>query len=325
VRKISYIINILSLLSVLLFSGCKSRQERLEERIGHRQISWELTRFDRIFAASTASDLPRLRKDFPYLFSRADSVYVAKMKDTLMDEIFREVELAFGDMAAEEERIHALLQHLNYYYPDKALPELVTFVNEVRYPFRIAIGDSLWLVALDNYLGPDHRFYESFPKYLRAELDARYIPLDLCEQWSRTVLPPPQGRTFLDKMVYQGKQLYVAGTLVPEYESRELLRYSEEQWNWAEANEAQIWSHFIDRELLFSTDPEQDRKFLDRAPFSRFGLELDNESPGRIGRYIGYKIVTAYMKKERPTLRELAELDAQTLFRKYKPKRPDGN
>jgi hypothetical protein len=306
-------------------AGCKSREERLEEQIGNLEIHWELTRFDRIFATSSASDLPTLRKDFPYLFSMADSVYLAKMQDTLIDEIFREVDMAFGDLAVEEERIHSLLQHLKYYYPDKTLPDLVTFVNEVRYPFRIAVGDSLWLVALDNYLGPDHRFYESFPKYLRAELDARYIPLDLSEEWSRTVIPTPKGRTFLEKMVYQGKQLYVAKRLVPAYEPWDLFRYTEEQWNWAEANEAQIWSYFIEKELLFSTDPNLDRRFLDRAPFSRFQLELDNESPGRIGRYIGYKIVAAYMQKERPSLEELAELDAQTLFRKYKPKRPDGD
>ncbi len=324
-RKISYIFNILGLLAILLIASCKSREERLEEQIRGKQIHWELTRFDRVFASSTASDLPTLRKDFPYLFSMADSVYLAKMNDTLMAEIFREVENAFGDFTDEKERIHSLLQHLNFYYPEKNLPDLVTFVNEVRYPFRIAIGDSLWLVALDNYLGPDHRFYESFPKYLRAELDPRYIPLDLSEEWSRTVIPTPKGRTFLEKIIYQGKQLYVADQLLPDYQPWELFRYSEDQWNWAEANEAQIWSHFIEKELLFSTDPDLDRRLLDRAPFSRFGLELDNESPGRIGRYIGYKIVTAFMQKERLSLQELAELDAQTLFRKYKPKRPDGD
>ena len=67
-----------------------------------------------------------------------------------------------------------------------------------------------------------------------------------------------------------------------------------------------------------------DRRFLDPAPFSKFGLELDSESPGRLGRYIGWQIVRAYAdKNKKAELIELLDLPADELFKiaNYKPKR----
>jgi uncharacterized protein YjaZ len=57
------------------------------------------------------------------------------------------------------------------------------------------------------------------------------------------------------------------------------------------------------------------------APFSKFYLEIDNDSPGMVGRFIGWQIVRAYMKANKSSLQELVALDAETLFNKskYKP------
>jgi hypothetical protein len=34
------------------------------------------------------------------------------------------------------------------------------------------------------------------------------------------------------------------------------------------------------------------------APFSKFYLEIDNDSPGRIGAWIGWQMVRSYMKNK---------------------------
>ena len=90
---------------------------------------------------------------------------------------------------------------------------------------------------------------------------------------------------------------------------------------WAKANEAELWSYFVDRDLLFSTDTSLSKRFIAEAPFSKFYLELDNESPGMLGRYLGWQIVRAYMEKNDVSLRDLATIDGQELFKKskYKP------
>jgi len=75
--------------------------------------------------------------------------------------------------------------------------------------------------------------------------------------------------------------------------------------------------------LLYSTDHQLGPRFLDPAPFSKFRLELDNESPGRLGRYMGWQIVRAFMARNNLSPQQLLELPAEEVFRRsnYKPKK----
>jgi uncharacterized protein YjaZ len=52
-------------------------------------------------------------------------------------------------------------------------------------------------------------------------------------------------------------------------------------------------------------------------------LELDSESPGVLGQYIGWKIVRSYMENNPSSLLQMLQMNAQTLFNKakYKPKK----
>ena len=34
---------------------------------------------------------------------------------------------------------------------------------------------------------------------------------------------------------------------------------------------------------------------MSEAPYSKFNLDIDKQSPGAIGRWLGYKIVDSYM------------------------------
>ena len=64
-------------------------------------------------------------------------------------------------------------------------------------------------------------------------------------------------------------------------------------------------------------------RFLDPAPFSKFRLELDNESPGRLGRYMGWQIVRAFMEKNDVSPQDMFNVPADMIFKKanYKPKK----
>ena len=50
---------------------------------------------------------------------------------------------------------------------------------------------------------------------------------------------------------------------------------------------------------------------------------MDDESPGRVGVWIGWQIVRSYMKNNNVTLQELFAKDAKEIFdnSKYKPKK----
>jgi uncharacterized protein YjaZ len=78
----------------------------------------------------------------------------------------------------------------------------------------------------------------------------------------------------------------------------------------------------VENEYLYSTETRLNQRFLDPAPFSKFGLELDNESPGRLGRYIGWQIVRSFMENNEINLKQLLTMPEEEIFKKsnYKPR-----
>ena len=78
---------------------------------------------------------------------------------------------------------------------------------------------------------------------------------------------------------------------------------------------------------LYHSKCQEDRKLLARfiipAPFSRFNLELDNESPGRLGQYMGWQIVKSYMENNTTPVLEMLQMEATEIFNnaKFKPKK----
>jgi uncharacterized protein YjaZ len=117
--------------------------------------------------------------------------------------------------------------------------------------------------------------------------------------------------------------LYLKDTWLPTTPDNEKIGYAPKELDWVKANEEQIWRYFVERELIFNTDSQLQSRFLNPAPFSKFNLELDNESPAMVGQYIGWQIIRQYMDKNEVSLQEMLETDSETIFNKanYKPKK----
>lgn len=314
----------LSLALILMLTSC-GETDQTEAEINKVAIDLQISRFDQEFANADAADIPELKATYPYLFPEQfpDSVWIAKLTDTIQVELSEEVEKAFGNFKAEAADLESLFKHIKYYFPDTKIPHVVTLTSDVRYENRIILTDSLLLIGLDNYLGEDHHFYEGMQRYIAASLNKEFLISDVASAFAKKVLSYPRNRTLLSRMVYYGKELYLKDKLIPSATDAQIIGYSQEQMDWAKANEEQMWTYFVERELLYSTDTGLDRKFLDPAPFTKFGLELDNESPPRLGRYMGWQIVRAFMEKNETDLQQLLEMSADEILKQsnYKPKR----
>ncbi|MNT45968.1 hypothetical protein D3C72_1825850 [compost metagenome] len=102
------------------------------------------------------------------------------------------------------------------------------------------------------------------------------------------------------------------------------MGYTPEQIKWCGENEAYMWRYFIENEMLYNEDPKLRARFIAPAPFSKFFLEIDNDSPGRVGAWIGWQMVRSYMKNNSDvSLAELFKLEPKEIFEKskYKPKK----
>lgn len=311
-------------LLVSLFVGCSDTEER-EEIISGIPVEVELKRFDKRFAEAAAEDLPALKKEFPYLFPQQypDSVWTQKMQDTIQRELDRAVAAQFPDLGETKEELRQLFQHIKFYFPQEKIPKVITLTSDVDYRNQVIWADSLLLVALDTYLGPENKLYRGVQEYIRKNFRKKQIIPDVAAAFADTKVPRPESRSFLADMIYHGKILYLKELLLPFRSRSEIMGYLPEELQWAKANQEQIWRYFVQNELLYSTDPELTTRFLLPGPFSKFYLKLDQESPARLGRYIGWEIVRQYMEQQDVPVTEMLEKKPEEIFRQsnYKPKK----
>ncbi len=318
-RKILSIIVIIS----LAFS-CKT-DSKLEKEIAEIDVTVNVERFDKLFAKATPESLPELKTEYPFMFSKRynDSVWIHRINDTLQQQLNSEVEKAFADDQSYETEIQSLFQHLIYYFKAFKMPRVITVTSDVDYRNKTIVTDTIVLIALDTYLGTNHKFYVGIHNYLKQNFKASQIVSDLATQYAQQQIYQSKRKTFLDEMIYYGKVLYFKDLIIPFKTDEEKMGYTKEQLDWATANESYIWRYFVGRELLFATNPKLLERFINPAPFSKFNLELDNESPGRLGQYIGWQIVRAYMKNNDVTLQQMLNTKAEDVFNnsKFKPRK----
>ncbi len=313
-----------SILIFLLFFGCRE-EDKVADEIGRTEVRLAPERFDLEFAKADSSTIGQLKLKYPYLFPKQypDSVWITKMRDTIQIELLEELSRSFAEFQPQQEELERCFQHILYYFPETNVPKLVTLPTDVDYHNRVILTDTLLLIGLDNYLGGDHRFYEGIDRYITDGMDRKFIVSDVAEAFAKKKVAYPQDRTFLARMIYYGKILYLKDKLIPFKSEAIRIGYTEEDLEWAQTNEEPIWRYMVERDVLYSTDAKLGPRFLDPAPFSKFQLELDNESPGRIGRYVGWQIVRAFMDSGEFTLPQLIDEPAESIFKKsrYKPKK----
>lgn len=316
------IIGIFTLLGLLFFQNCK-KNDQIPDEITAIPVHLEVERFDQKFAAATAATLPDLMKSYPLLFPKQyDSLFwQKKIQDTLQQQLNNAVAKAFPDFDTEQKDLETLFQHIKYYYPKTPLPKIITVTSDVDYRNKVILADTLLIVALDTYLGEDHPFYTGIQGYFVQNFRKEQIDVDVGHAFAKAKMAGSGGRRFLDEMIYQGKILYLMERLLTLKDKNEIMGYTKEQLEWAKANEVNIWTYFVERKLLFDTDPKLLGRFIDPAPFSKFNMELDKESPPELGRYIGWQIVRAYMDYNEVSLQELSDTSTDTIFEnaKYKP------
>ncbi len=310
---------------LLLFVMSCDEESRTQKEIAAIEVSLNIDRFDQVFASAKPEDLPQLKAVYPFMFSDryADSLWVNRMTDSLQQQLSSAVTTVFGDFTEEEGELEQLFQHLHYYFPETKDPRIITVTSEVDYRNKVIVTDTIVLIALDTYLGEDHEFYGGIQKYLRQNFKKDQILPDMAQEYAKKYAYQAKTKTLLEEMIYHGKLLYVTDRVIPFKPEELRIGYSKEQLAWAQENESEIWRYFVDRELLFSTDSKLPARFINPAPFSKFYLELDGESPGRLGQYIGWQIVRAYMDKTDSTLKRMLITDGETIFKdsNFKPRK----
>jgi len=240
-----------------------------------------------------------------------------------LQQLSQQTATAFADSASLRQDMAALFGRVKYYFPDfKTPPVAATYVSGLLGK-DIYINDSLLVVSLDWFAGPQAKYRPDLPQYmLRRYRPANVLPtlaLAVSSKYNRHQLT---ATSMLDQMVDQGKRLYFAGAVLPCAPDSLLLGYSAKELANVKFNEARIWGHFLENNLLFSTTPFVIQKYVGERPNVP---EIDRTCPGRVGQWVGLQIVRKYMAEhDKVTLAQLmAQKDTQRLLNDshYRPKK----
>ena len=311
-----------------------NRQVRKEVKSIADTLEVKVLRYDQdLFAMDRAripEELHRLTAKYPrFIDSTAwkDPRYIRQITDFLDDpyiqEIHRDVDKAFPSLDSVEAQLKKALSIYRYYLPEAQLPVFYGVVAGIdpSAPFVLYVDNEI-IINLDWYLGRDYKYYKDYriPQYIREECERKYIPLD-CFRRAIAYLHLPQKTpvTLLDYMIDEGKIIYFTELMFPETSVADVIGYSDEHFEWAQKYQADVWNYLIENDLLFSKDEDPIRRLVQEAPFSN----PFKNSPGRIGAFIGWRIIVNYMEKHPEiSLNQLMkETDSRTILDKsgYKP------
>lgn len=311
------------LLLMVMVVSCK-KENKLQVDVSNINVDLKLARFDVDFYNSTPQTLSKTKEIYPMFFPHnVDSVWINKIQNKDERELFDETQKKYPNLSFLEMELVDLFQHVKYYNKNFQEPVVISMLTNVDYENKVLFDSGLLLISLDCYLGGKHEFYSDFPDYVKQNNRKEHIIVDVANSIINKQMPPNNERSFINKMIYEGKKMYLLDAYLPQVSDVEKIGYDPVKYNWAVESEEDIWKYFIERELLYDTDLKLNKRFLDIAPFSKFYLGEDNLSPGRIGVWIGWQIVRSFMQNNDVSLPELLQTEEDIIFKKskYKPKR----
>ena len=307
------------IISVLLLSCDYNKNKESKNAINY--IDVEFDRFEKKFFNSSLDSLSKLIDEYPFLFSKRFSLdeWKAIKTDSTRKEIFNKTDSVFKNFKSVENGVKKIFTNTKNFFPNFKSPKLITLNNGIDYKYKIIDSDSIILISLDCYLG-ENIFYNNIPAHISKLMVPEFVTIDISELISSRYVEIPLDRKFISKIIYHGKLLFLMKE-VSGIDPLKALGFNKNNKDWMIENENNVWKYFVENDLLFSTQSSLDYRFLANAPFSKFGLSIDFESPPMVGRWIGYQIVKSYSKKNKSNLNDLLNQDNYELYLKsnYKP------
>ena len=324
----------IGILILMLIASC-SQEKQWDIKLENEKVDLEFINISDDFFDETVS-LSELYSKYPFFFD--DSVeaeeWENRRKDSLELEVYAATKEVFAENSEYKVELEKLFARYQYFFPDHKLPVVYTYssgLQNIYEPILFGSREGGLFIALDGFLGSESKWYAMmgvFP-YLSDEMNPENLIPRVAQSIGRDIVPfNPSQQDFIDLIIDEGKKLIVADALIPDYPNELKIGYSIEHYEWAKNNEGGIWNYFVEQNMIFESDRSYRERFINPAPFSKFLNEIELDSPGRIGVWVGWQICKSYLKHNSDvSLEEFLNLNNQEIFKesKYKPKKPDGD
>jgi len=332
------------LLVVCTTLGCHSRKKIPD--VSNNKVELTTSRFEKDFFSIDTINMDKslqtlytnqkgFTQDFLYnilgIVQNPDSVMVStKQFISSYRNIYAASVKPFADFSPIEEEVKKGLQYVNYYFPKYPLPKkIITFIGPLNSYAGIITPDNSLAVGLQLFLGKDFIVYQSdevlnmYPSYISRRFEPQYIPVSCMKNIIDDIFimnqPPKRSTQLIEKMIDEGKRLYILDALMPYTADSLKSGYTQQQIDNSIASEKNIWAFFVESDLLYQTDPTLINPYVNDGPNT---AELGDKSPGNIGQFVGYQIVKKWMdKNDRIGLEKLIQTPPKQIFEeaKYRP------
>lgn len=325
---------LLTLLSVFFLVCCSPNgQKREEQKLSGISIEpVQIQRYEKALFTlnpdSLGKGLRRIAEKFPVFLDAElhDTLNIIQLHEFVTNplniRLYDSVVTKYPTLTHFENQFTKAFKWFRYYFPGKEIPDVNSYVSGLvfDYPVQFIRGDMI--IALDMYLGENMEVYRKMgiPRYKIMRMNSDYIVRDgIYELYYYHFLEKP-GKNVLEKMISKGKHLYFLDALLPNTPDHKKIGYPEEKLQWCIRNERNLWAFMIENELLYASDAYTLRKFFNDGPFTS---QFSNDSPARLGEWLGWQIIRAFMKNNpQVTLKQLLKInDPQEILKRsgYKP------
>lgn len=335
---------LICVLIVFIISGCDYSHNKFEKDISGIKLQVKINRFDKVLMNmdmnNYTNSLIELQKTYPAFFQLyieniltigkiEDNFYQPQLQGFLKFEgtkkLFSDCMNEFKDINDIENSLTEAFKYYKFYFPDSQIPQVYSFFSE--YVYSNITADSILGIGLDMYLGSEHELYPALqiPRYRFSKFRREYMVPNTIKAFAYSKYPEEEitDKSFLSKMIYNGKILYFMDCMLPGTPDSIKIGYTHIQLEWCKLSERSIWAYFIDENILFETDYLKYDKFLKEAPNTS---GLPSESAPLLGAWMGWQIVRAYMEKNielaLPDLMNEPDKSGRIILEKskYKPK-----
>lgn len=231
----------------------------------------------------------------------------------------------FSDITRIQEQLNTAFGKIKFLYNDIKIPDIYFIVsgfNSSLFFWQDSLTKENIAIGSDMYLGSNYEYYNRVVyNYQKQNMKPESIPIDIVSAYLFKNLPSTYTKNrLLENMIYRGKIMYVVSKIFNTASENEIMGYTKEQWNWCKKNEKFIWQRIIDKHDIFKSESLVLTSYLNDGPFT---AEISQESPARLGTWIGMRIVDSYMNNNKEvSLQELiSNNDAQYILEmsNYRP------
>lgn len=233
------------------------------------------------------------------------------------------IDSVLGDLEPQRDLFGSAFERLKAAFPDSLVPRVVAYNS--GYNYGVFPTDSVLGVGLEWFIGPQERTIqllapENFPEFFKQRMVPDMLVPGAVKGWLLVHYTRDlRGGDLLFNLVETGKVMSLLDALLPEVHDSLLFAFTGAQLEWCGENEFELWREVVDKEMLFSTEPEHIGRLMNDGPFTN---GFPRESPGHVGDWIGYRMVRSYLQ-EHPgtTFAQLFAInDPKEILKSYKPR-----